>query len=103
MPSNNWLGWFDDVSEGQKAYAAFRPRTGGSGYLDYWRRNPGRVREDYFGNLGSQVLAGGAPEGSYTDYLSNYPWMQNYMNLSPRERGVRDVAYAPPARFRGWL
>jgi len=41
-------------------------------------------------------------EDPFKTYLSNFPWRQDYLKLSPAARGVSTARFAPPATWRGF-
>ncbi|MBT9158750.1 MAG: hypothetical protein DDT36_01769 [Firmicutes bacterium] len=98
MPNNwHWKYWLEEFP--QAAYEAFRPRTGPETFLDYWRGQGGRVRDDYMGALGQQALRGEPPSLSFVDFLGNYPFMQRWLGMSPERRGFSPGRYAPRMRW----
>jgi hypothetical protein len=98
-------GIYDDFLEDNPDIltAALRPQTQragrGSSFLDYWRRNQGDVWQGYLSNLGQQALAGQEPSGTYQTFARNYPWMDYWQRLSPRQRGENRSALAPRLRW----
>mgnify|MGYP001566305450 CR=1 FL=1 len=82
---NPWRYFVEDDPD--IAYNALRPQQGANSFLDYWRQRAGRVRQDYMGQLGQMALRGEAPSLEYVDFLGKYPWMRQYMELGPENRG----------------
>ena len=98
LSTNPWRSFIEDDPD--IAYPALRPRSGSPSFLDYWMRRGGQVRQDYLGKLGQMALRGQAPNLEYTDYLSKYPFMREYSELGPQERGGDARRYAPSLRWR---
>ena len=91
---NPWKFWLEE--QPQAAHGAFRPQTGSRNFMDYWRGQQGNVRGDYMGQLGQMASGGQPPSLNWTDYLQNYPFMAEWMRMSPGQRGA---ARSPSMRW----
>ena len=96
-PKSIWLDFLEDNPE--IAYAAYRPQAGSQNFTDYWARQQGQVMRDWQKQLGSEVMSGRAPSTRWYTFLSQYPWTQRYLGLSPEARGVQESLYAPRMRW----
>uniref|UniRef100_A0A6M3J2S7 Uncharacterized protein n=1 Tax=viral metagenome TaxID=1070528 RepID=A0A6M3J2S7_9ZZZZ len=54
-----------------------------------------------FNDIYNEYLAKmpGNPTLSFSSYLQNYPFLQNYGGYAPRQKGQYQSSYSPPARF----
>lgn len=98
MPLPEWassyLADYPDI-----AYQALRPTTGSWNYQQYWNQRQDRVRNQYLGTQAQSIMRGEYPTQSYVDYLLGFPFLRNWSQLSPMERGVRVGQYAPNLRW----
>ena len=102
MAQNPWADFLRDVPD--VAYAAYRPQTGAPSFLNYWRKNRGVFEQDYLGALGQQSLGGSVPSLTQYDYLQSYPFKQNWLQMSPAQRGgQRQSMYSPRTRYTGFF
>ncbi len=83
-PSNPYAQWLEETPEA--LYSAFTP-SGSRSFLDYFRGRYGNVYQDYMGQLARTGLQGQAPTQSFADYLTGYPFLQEWMRMSPEMRG----------------
>jgi hypothetical protein len=98
------LMWSTDFLEENPNYAfgAFRPQRGMDfsgaprAFFDYYRNRQAPLEREFEQQLGRQARVGQAPTGTNVDFLRKYPWMANYLALSPEERGI---SYAPRLRW----
>ena len=67
------------------------PKAAYFGYQDQWRTPNQRkyfqsqfanIQNQYLGSLGKQIYGGGVPSLKFTDFLSQFPWMQQYQQSS---------------------
>lgn len=92
--------WNTDFLEENPAFAfgAYRPQRGMNfagaprSFFDYFQNRQAPLEREFTGQLGRQARSGQPPTGANVDFLANYPWMANYLALSPEQRGV---SYAP--------
>lgn len=90
MATNNF--WRDFLSETPDLlWQTMRPMGQTQPFYDWWRSQQGRVMGNYMGNYGRSLMSGQATEWNPLDYLSNYPFMQEWWNLNPSQRGERTV------------
>jgi hypothetical protein len=98
MPAQNpWAYWFDE--EPRAAFEALRPQQGSFSFLDYWRNQFPRLQSDFMGAQGREVLAGRPPSLEFPDYLTDYPWMNEWLRLSPQARGSQAGRLNPRTRW----
>jgi len=95
---NIWDWYLEDYPE--IAFQGLLPQTGAPSFLDYWRKQYGKLWGEYQGRLGRQALAGQPPSLNWADFLKGYPWLQRYLGLSPEERGERAQQFAPRLRWQ---
>lgn len=98
MPNMDFLRAFLEETP-DILYGAMRPQWGSFNFGDYWRRQQGDIYGDYLGGLGRTALGGQIPTQTFTNYLTNYPWLSRYMGLPPEERGERQSRFAPRMRW----
>ena len=106
MPINDlWQGFLEENP--QAAYFGYQPQFGRSPNQKKWFQNQfSEVQNRYMGQLGQQIMGGGAPTLNFTDFLSQ--WFapqggaaQEWAGLSPSQRGMNQGRYAPPTRWIG--
>jgi hypothetical protein len=73
-------------------FNAFIPQNGNRNFYDYFKNQYGNVYGNYMGQLGQQALSGQAPTLNFEDYLSNFPFMQQWYSLNPSQRGERQAS-----------
>jgi len=100
MPNDFWTDWLNEPAQRAAAYGAYRPKTGSLNFLDYWKGRESNVHDEYVGQLGSMARAGQPPSLSLTDYLAQFPFLQNWLQLGPQQRGVNQQRYAPRTQWR---
>ncbi len=76
------------------AYGAYQPQSGAYNYLNYWKGQQGNVWDQYIKQLANMAVSGVSPNLAQTDYLSSYPFMSEYMKMSPQSRGERSPGFA---------
>lgn len=59
----------------------------------------GNIYGEYQGALGQQAQSMMLPSLTFDDFLKRYPWLQYMEGFAPRQRGVYQSQFAPPARF----
>ena len=87
MPLNSLDPFLEE--EPDMLFQALRPQTGARGFIDYWRKQQGDIWQDYLGNYGQIALGGQIPNLTYQGFLRDFPFLQEYLKLSPWERGQR--------------
>ena len=98
MANNNiWKWWLEETPSA--LYQAMIPK-GTPSFSDYWQRQQSRVMGEYEGALGKMALAGQPPSLFYEDFLKNYPWTQNWYQMSPGQRGINMGSLAPSLQWR---
>jgi len=97
MPSwtDAWLAENPDI-----LYGAMRPTTPSYNYSNYWRGQYSNIWDEFQRGLGQQALQGFEPTQTFQDFLTPYPWLQNYLGQSPGARGQAGQSkYAPRTRW----
>lgn len=83
--------------------AAFFGTLGSKGLLDTESRRRqasdvyNQALQGFYGKLGEQILGGGAPTMTFTDYLQEFPFTQRFAQLG-RQYGNSN-AFSPRTRF----
>jgi len=98
MALSDVYAWLEDNPS--LLYGAQRPQTGSLNFLNYWRNQQPTVYGDYQTKQIQGLLGGSNSNQSFMDYMQNYPFMQNFMQLSPAQRGERPSLYAPRTRWQ---
>ncbi len=88
--SNPYLPFMQE--QPQAMFNAFIPQTGNQNFLDYWKSQYGNQYGNYMGQLGRQALSGNAPTLNFEDYLSQFPFMQQWYSMNPSQRGERTAS-----------
>ena len=94
---NPWRYWLEDFPGA--AFQAAIPK-GTPSFTDYWQRQLSKVSGEYQGALGKQALSGQPPSLRFEDFLSKYPFSEEWWRLSPSDRGVNIGALAPSLQWR---
>lgn len=97
--------WSQDYLEENPtaAFEAFRPQRLANfegaprTFFDYYQNRQGQLDREFQGALGTQARQGLPPTLTRVDFLSNFPWMQRFLALSPDQRGVQDSRFASRA------
>lgn len=99
MPNNTnpWGMWLEDYPGA--LYGASIPQ-GTPSFMDYWKGQYGRVQQDYMTSLGQMAMAGEPPSMRFSSFLQQYPFMQRYNLMSPRQRGINRGRFAPSLSWR---
>ena len=82
----------------QAAYGLYAPRRT-MPQQNYWSGRYGDLQTQYMAELGRQINLGGQPTLTWEQYLQQYPWLREWSNLRPGERGQRPTTYAPRMRW----
>ena len=89
MPTDgSFLQWMG-AQFPQDAYSAFRPRTGSTGFQNYFQGSYGNIWDDYMAKIGAMTREGKDPNLTFTDFLGGYDWSSAWNQLTPWERGAR--------------
>ena len=81
-------------------YQAMKPQQGSRSFMDYWKSAYPDVWNQYLGKLGGQALGGQDPTLQFSDFMSQYPWLKNWLSMSPQARGgTRQSNYSPGLRW----
>ncbi len=89
--------WQTDFLEDNPAFAyqAFRPERGISyegaprSFFDYFRNRQSQMEQEYVAQQGRLARTGQPPSGTNVAFLSQFPWMERWLSLTPQQRGVR--------------
>ena len=98
MPNENpWRYWLEETPS-----TLFQSKIPGGtpSFTDYWRRQLSKVTGEYQGALGKQALSGQPPSLRFEDFLSKYPFSEEWWRLSPSQRGENTGAFAPSLQWR---
>jgi hypothetical protein len=96
MADNLWSQWLEE--EPTALYGWYK-NQGTPNQQQYWGNQYGNVRQNYMGQLANQALGGEMPTLQWSDYLKNYPWLQEWYKQSPYERGERQGVFNPRRRW----
>lgn len=103
MAVADWIREFLDENP-DVLYATRRPQTTpgaanptrSQNYQDYYAGRADEMWKRYLGVQGQQLEAGTPPTEYYGDYLSDFPYLQDYMSRSRSARGQQPTSrYAP--------
>ena len=92
--------WLEDTWSA--LYHGMTPKTGGQGFVNYWKGGESSVYNQYLGKLGSMALSGQEPNLSAYDFLNQFPWQSQYMNQTPSRRGVNYADIRPRTIWDVW-
>lgn len=95
--NNPWQWYLEDYPSA--LYGAMIPQ-GTPSFQNYWQRQLSKVTGEYETGLGRQAMAGQPPSLFFSDFLQNYPWTENWYNMSPSQRGVNLGALSPSLQWR---
>lgn len=77
MPADNpFAGFFTDYPEA--AYFSYANQWRTPNMRRYFQNQFSNIQNQYMGALGSQIRSGGDPTLQFTDFLSKFPWEQQY-------------------------
>ena len=99
MPANNvWQGFLDENP--QAAYFGYQGQFGTSpNQRRFFQDQYANIHNQYLGQLGQQIMGGGAPSLNFTDFLKDYNFGQQYAQQTPRERGIDTSRFNPFTRW----
>ena len=112
--ADNWLqSWIDKTPNitqfkqdimGQAPEATYRtalPTTMSPNMRSYYDRMYGDVYERYKGETMQQFLSG-QPQQQFYQWMSGFPWMEDWMSKSPYQRGMNYRVFNPRTRWLMW-
>jgi hypothetical protein len=88
MANSTWSSFLEDNPD--ILYSAMTP-NGSKNFSDYFRSQYDTVYKNYLGGLGKSMLAGTDPNQSFSDYLNNFNFKNNWNSLAPQSRGLRNT------------
>src|SRR3990167_6575835 len=94
---NPWRDFLEE--EPSAAYFGYQNQWKTPNQKKYFQSQFANIQNQYMGQLGQQIYSGGAPTQRFTDFLSQFPWMQQFQELSPQERGQDTSRYNPWTRW----
>ena len=98
-----WSGWFgpeNPFGKGpESAYFSYQNQWKTPNVEKYFQSQLPNVLNQYLGQLGRAVRGGGEPTQEFADYLSQYPWMQEYQTQTPQQRGQDNSRFNPWTRW----
>jgi hypothetical protein len=86
--ANDWSPFLEDNPE--TFYNAVSP-TGANNFTNYWKNKYSDVYGGYLGKLGQQAIGGQSPSLTFGDYLKDYPFLSEWLRMSPGNRGQMGV------------
>ena len=93
-------GFWDYLNENpESAYFANQNQWKTPNQKKYFQSQFSNIQNEYLGQLGQQIMGGGAPTLNFTDFLSQMPWTQKYAQLPPSMRGSNQSQYSPVTRW----
>ncbi len=93
IPQDIWSTFMEENPD--ILYRTMQPKKGSTSFMDYWSNNYGKVWNQFLGTMSPQN-----PNPSFGGYLGTYPWLQNWYNQSPYQRGERPSAFSPQLRWQ---
>lgn len=103
MPSqydNPFLAYLEE--EPKAGYFAYQNQWRTPNQKKYFQNQFAEIQNQYMGRLGQQILGGGEPNLRFTDFLKQYPWMQEFAKLPPSQRGENRSLYNPRTQRIFW-
>ena len=97
-----WQSFLEDKPE--SAYFGYQNQQRSPNQQKYFQNQFSNVQNQYLGKLGQQIMGGGAPSLSFTDYLQQYfapqgGAAQQWGSMSPGQRGMNTQQFAPRTRW----
>lgn len=88
----------------QAGYFAYQNQPRTPNQREWFKSQFSEVQNRYMGQLGQQIMGGGAPTLNFTDFLSQYfapqgGAAQEWGSMSPGQRGVNFGKYSPPTKW----
>lgn len=100
--SDLWKGFLEEHPE--SAYYAYQGQQRTPNQKKYFQDQFADVQNKYKGQLGQQIMGGGTPNLTFTDFLSQYfapqgGAEQEWGSMTPRQRGFDYGRFAPATRW----
>ncbi len=95
-----------DIFEDDPLFAtqAFAPQRGfnfegaGRNFFNFF--TPQRLQSEFNVAQAQRARGGQAPDLSFVDFLTEFPFMSSFLQATPQERGIQATSrFAPPARW----
>ena len=97
FPNNFWMDFLEERPD--IGFASHLQEKGyGRHKTDTLRGMFGKIQQNFFGQLGSQVRGGNAPTLRFNDFLKNLDFDKYYRGLSPNQKGMNRNSNAPGVR-----
>ena len=93
--SGMWSNWLEE--EPTALYGQYT--TGQSPWQRYFADQYSNVRRQYMGALAGQAMGGGMPNLTWAKFMSDFPWLEQFYRVAPRERGERRSIWAPGMKW----
>ena len=93
----DWSGFLGENP--MAAYMGRMPQFGTPNVRSFYEGAFNPVYNRYLGMLGQGVMAGETPTTQFSDWLKNYPWLEEFYKMSPYQRGENKQLFAPRARW----
>jgi len=95
----------EEGSPQRAAYFGYQDQQRSPNQKRFFQNQFSNVQNQYMGQLGQQIMGGGAPDLNFTDFLSQYfspqgGAAQAWGGMSPGQRGLDFGRFAPPTRWR---
>jgi len=94
---NPFLSFLEDQPEA--GYFSYQNQWRTPNAKKYFQSQFSNIQNQYLGQLGQQIRGGGEPNLQFTDFLAQYPWMQQYQSQTPQQRGQDSSRYNPWTRW----
>ena len=82
---NPWLGFLEENYPA--LFGASLPNMPGNNAYNYWRQQAGRLNDLYQSELGKMALGGQAPSMTQTQFITSFPFLQQWKKMAPWARG----------------
>ena len=84
----------------QLEYFSFQDQFGrGQKQRDYFKSQFSDILNQFRGSLGSTLQQGNIPTNTFSDFLENYNFGQQFGQIAPSMRGATTSRFAPTSRF----
>ncbi len=99
MPTDNpFLGYLEDNPEAD--YYSYQNQWSSPNMKKYFQGQFGNIQKQYGGQLAQWVKAGSVGQNpKESDFLQQFPWLQNFQGLTPQEKGVDYGRFNPFTRW----
>jgi hypothetical protein len=87
MATNTWAPFLEDNPD-----ILFKAKIpdGSRNFSDYYLSQYNNIYNKYLGGLGKAMLAGTDPNQTFSDYLNQFNFKNNWSSLTPWGRGLRN-------------